>query len=255
MQTTDNTILVTGGGTGIGLGLAKSFHELGNKVIIAGRRRHVLDEAVKQNPGMGSYAFDVQKPDEIKRLAEWLRNNHPGLNVLINNAGIMHTENFKEAKNTDDMEATIATNLLGPLRMTAALLPTLLAQPHATIINVSSGLGFVPMVTVPTYSATKAAMHSYTQCLHYQLRDTNVQVIEIPPPHVATALTGRTNDPTAMPLAEFVEEVMEILKTQPFASEILVERVKPFRHAAESINYENFFYRLNSGGGGRKVPR
>jgi uncharacterized oxidoreductase len=253
MQTTGNTILVTGGGSGIGLGLAKAFHELGNKVIIAGRRRSVLDDVAKQNSGMASYAFDVQKPEEIKKLADWLRNNHRGLNVLINNAGIMRAENLKEQKSMADTEALVATNLLGPLRMTAALLPMLLGQPHAAVINVSSGLGFVPMATTPTYCATKAAIHSYTQSLRHQLKDTNVQVIEIIPPYVATNLMNGADDPMAMPLGDFINEAMGIIKTQHYAGEICVERVKPFRHAAESINYENFYYRLNSGAS--RVPR
>jgi uncharacterized oxidoreductase len=254
MQITGNTILITGGGTGIGLGLAKAFHELGNKVIISGRRRSVLDELAKQYHGMGTYAFDVQRPEEIKKFSEWLRSNHPDLNVLINNAGIQREENFQEIKNTDDMEAIVATNLLGPLRMTAALLPGLLGQPHATVMNVSSGLGFVPMANTPTYCATKAAIHSYTQSLRYQLKKTKVQVIEIIPPYVATDLMGGAKDPMAMPLDEFIEETMGIIKSQPYASEICVERVKPFRHAAESINFENFYYRLNSSGG-KRVPR
>jgi len=253
MQTTGNTILVTGGGTGIGLGLAKAFHELGNKVIIAGRRRSVLDEVAKQHQGMATYAFDIQRPDEIKKFCEWLRNNHPALNVLINNAGIMREENLREIKNTDDMEAIVATNFLGPLRLTAALLPGLLGQPNATVINVSSGLGFVPLASSPAYCATKAAIHSYTQSLRYQLKDTRVQVIEIIPPYVATDLIGGAKDPTAMPLAEFIEETMGIIKSQHYAGEICVERVKPFRHAAESINFENFYFRLNNGG--RRPPR
>jgi len=254
MHTTGNTILVTGGGTGIGLGFAKAFHGLGNQVIVAGRRKSVLDEVAGRHPGMASYALDIQSPEEIARLAEWLRGNYPGLNALVNNAGIMREENLKEITGTADMEAIVATNLLGPLRMTAALLPGLLAQPSATVINVSSGLGFVPLATTPTYCATKAAVHSYTQSLRYQLKDTNVQVIEVIPPYVATDLMGGSKeDPAAMPLDEFIAEAMEIIKTQPYAGEILVERVKPFRHAAESINYENFYYRLNSGA--KRVPR
>jgi uncharacterized oxidoreductase len=251
MHTTGNTILVTGGGTGIGLGLAKAFHGLGNKVIIAGRRKNLLDEVAKQNHGMASYAFDIQKPEEIKKISEWLHKNHSGLNVLINNAGIMRTENLKDIKNTGDMEAMIATNLLGPLRMTAALLPGLLGQPHAAVINVSSGLGFVPLASVPTYCAAKAALHSYTQCLRYQMKGTKVQVIEIIPPYVATDLLGGAEDPAAMPLGEFIDETMEIIKSNHHGGEVCVERVKPFRHAAESINFENFFNRLNSG----RVPR
>jgi uncharacterized oxidoreductase len=247
MHTKGNTILITGGGTGIGLGLAKSFHELGNKVIIASRRRELLDEVVKKCPGMASYGLDIQKPDEIKSFAEWLKKNFPALNVLINNAGIMKTENLTDQRDFTDMEAIVATNLLGPMRLTAALIPLLVNQPHATIMNVSSGLAFVPMATAPTYCATKAAMHSYTQSLRHQLKYSKIQVIELIPPYVSTHLMHHDEDPGAMPVDLFISEVMEIVKHQHHIHEICVENVKHLRMAAEAISYEKVYRTMNHG--------
>jgi len=161
MQTGDNTILITGGGSGIGRGLAESFHSLGNRVIISGRRRSVLDETTAANPGMASLLLDVENGDAIRAFATTASTRYPGLNVLINNAGIMRAEDLREQPgDVSTAEATIRTNLLGPIRLTAALLPLLMAQPRATIINVSSGLAFVPRADSPTYCATKAAIHS-----------------------------------------------------------------------------------------------
>jgi uncharacterized oxidoreductase len=245
---TNNTILITGGGSGIGKGLAEAFHALGNKVIIAGRRKHVLDKTTSANPGMSSIELDVEKPEAIQAFALQVTADHPGLNVLINNAGVMSPENLKSPQNgLAESEATITTNLLGPIRLTAALLPHLQKQARATVMNVSSGLAFVPMAMTPTYCATKAAIHSYTQSLRYQLRETSVQVVELIPPYVQTELTGvrQANDPNAMPLGEFIAETINILKSSPDATEVCVERVKPLRFAESSGGYDAFFKKFN----------
>jgi uncharacterized oxidoreductase len=244
----NNTILITGGGSGIGKGLAEAFHALGNKVIIAGRRKHILDKTTSANPGMSSMELDIERPEAIQAFALQVTRDHPRLNVLINNAGIMSPENLKSPQNgLTESEATITTNLLGPIRLTAALLPHLQKQPRATLMNVTSGLAFVPMAMTPTYCATKAAIHSYTQSLRYQLRDTSVQVLELIPPYVQTELTGarQANDPNAMPLGEFIAESMSILKSSPDATEICVERVKPLRSAESSGGYDAFFKKFN----------
>jgi uncharacterized oxidoreductase len=144
-----------------------------------------------------------------------------------------------------DAQAIINTNLLGPMRLTAALLPLLGKQPRAAIINVSSGLAFVPIAPTPTYCATKAALHSYTQSLRYQLKGTNTEVLELIPPYVATHLMGGASDPRAMPLERYIAEVMDILKSQPCVTEICVENVKRLRFAAESGKYEGIFQGLN----------
>jgi uncharacterized oxidoreductase len=250
MNTTENTILVTGGGSGIGRGLAEAFHKLGNKVIIAGRRQSVLDETVAANPGMASAVLDVEDAANIRSFSKKLTGDFPALNAIILNAGIMKPENL--LAQTDDLstvESTITTNLLGPIRLIAALMPHLQKQPHATIMTVTSGLAFVPMAPTPTYCATKAAIHSYTESLRYQLKSTNIQVLELAPPYVQTELTGsqQASDPRAMPLADYLSEVMNIIKTQPDATEILVERVKPLRFAASNgqEKYNAFFKTFN----------
>ncbi len=246
MNTTGNTILITGGGSGIGRGLAEAFHALGNQVIIAGRRAQALDATTAANPGMKSISLDIEDPAKIRSFATEIAARYPSLNVLMNNAGIMRIERL-QAQQADlaDAEAMIATNLLGPIRLTAALLPLLQKQPRSTVINVSSGLAFVPLAPTPTYCATKAAIHSYTQSLRYQLRGSAIEVLELIPPYVATDLLNGASDPRAMPLDKYIAEVMEIIKTQPTAVEISVENVKRLRFAAESGRHDAVFNGLN----------
>ena len=246
MKTTGNTILITGGGSGIGRGLAEAFHALGNRVIISGRRKQALDDTTAKNPGMTSLPLNIEDPASIRAFADQIAKQYPALNVLINNAGIMRVEKLQSPQDgLADAESTIATNLLGPIRLTAAFLPLLKKQPSSTIINVSSGLAFVPMAPTPTYCATKAALHSYTQSLRYQLRNSTTEVLELIPPYVATDLSGGASDPRAMPLDKYIAEVMAILKTQPSPAEICVENVKPLRFAAESGHYDAAFRGLN----------
>lgn len=246
MQLTGNTILVTGGGSGIGRALAEALHGYGNQVVIAGRRRTQLEQTTAVNPGMQAAVLDIGDKESIERFARDIAQRYPALNVVIHSAGIMRLERLADSR-LDDAEATVATNLLGPLRLTAALLPLLLAQPHASIMTVSSGLAFLPMATAPTYCATKAAIHSYTQSLRHQLRNTNVRVIELIPPYVQTELLGaqQAQDPHAMPLKDFIAESLAILKNTPDAAEICVERVKPLRFAEASGNYDAAFKNFN----------
>ncbi len=246
MQMSGNTILITGGGSGIGRALAEAFHANGNEVIIAGRRRQMLDETVAANPGMRSAVLDIESAEAIASFATQLTRDYPMLNAVVHNAGIMRPEDLRKGAVTD-AEAMVTTNLLGPIRLTAALLPHLLAQPAATIMTVSSGLAFMPMALTPTYCATKAAIHSYTESLRYQLKDTRVQVMELIPPYVQTGLMGdrQANDPNAMPLAEFISETMSLLKSTPDATEIRVERVEPLRFAERSGSYDSFFKTFN----------
>lgn len=246
MKLTGNTILITGGGTGIGRGLAEAFHQLGNKVIIAGRRKQALDDTTAANPGMKSATLNIEDPKAIRAFAAEMSANYPALNVVIQNAGIMRPENL--SAHQDDLaaaESIIATNLLGPIRLNAALTPQLQKQPVATIMTVSSGLAFVPLTITPTYSATKAAIHSFTQSLRYQLRSTSIEVLELIPPYVQTDLMGGAEDPRAMPLDKYIAEVMAILKTEPKSGEICVENVKALRFAAENGKYDAVFNGLN----------
>jgi uncharacterized oxidoreductase len=249
MKITGNSILITGGGSGIGRGLAEALHKLGNKVIIAGRRKQVLDETTAANPGMASAILNIEDAAGIRTFAAKLVADFPALNVVINNAGIMRPEDLLTQTDLTDAEAIITTNLLGPMRLTTALLPQLLKQPNAAIITVSSGLAFIPMAMTPTYNATKAAIHSYSQALRYQLKSTNVKVLELVPPYVQTELMGsrQAADPRAMPLKDYLAETIELMRTQPDATEILVERVKPLRFAEQNgkEKYDAFFKQFN----------
>lgn len=249
MQTTGNTILITGGGSGIGRGLAEAFQALGNQVIIAGRRREALDEVTAANRGMKSAVLDIEDPAAIRAFGETAARDFPALNVVIHNAGIMRPEKLASPPSyLPDAEAMITTNLLGPIRLNAALLPLLRRQPRSTIMTVSSGLAFVPMALTPTYCATKAAIHSYSITLREQLKGTTTEVIELIPPYVQTNLMGpqQAQDPRAMPLEDFLKEVMQILKTQPSVTEVVVERCKPLRFAAESGTFDAVFKGLNA---------
>jgi uncharacterized oxidoreductase len=249
MNVTGNTILITGGASGIGRGLAESFHKLGDQVIISGRRQGALDEVTAANPGMQSLQLDIGDKAGVAAFAKEVAARYPSLNVLINNAGVMQPEDIATAPDYLDIaEQTINTNLLGPIRLTAALLPHLRAQPRAAILTVSSGLAFVPMAATPTYSATKAAIHSYSMSLRHQLRGTAVEVIEIAPPYVQTHLMGeqQASDPNAMPLEDFITEVMQILSSQPDIAEVVVGRCIPLRFAAENGKLDATFQAVNS---------
>lgn len=247
MKMNGNTILITGAGSGIGLALAIEFANLDNQVIVAGRSREKLKSA--EEKGFKTVYGDMSDPASIEALAKKVTEDFPKTNVVIHNAGILKTEDLVQGGNSKIQEETIATNLLGPMRLTDALLPHLLKQSAAAIMTVSSGLAFVPLASCPTYCATKAAIHSYSQSLRLQLKDTSVEVIEITPPYVQTTLGGeyQATDPNAMPLKEFISEVMQILKSKQQPEEILVKRVHPLRFAAEGGQgkYEAFFKKFN----------
>lgn len=230
MKTTGNTILITGGGSGIGRGLAEAFHRLGNQVIIAGRRRANLDETIAANPGMQAIELDIGDPQSIAAAAREVVAKWPSLNVLINNAGVMHIDDLSQPVDDAMLVSTLTTNVMGPIRLTGALVEHLKQQGDATIVNVSSVLGFVPMAMAGVYSSTKAAMHSYTQSLRYKLKDTSVRVVEIAPPWVQTDLLNSKNEPRAMPLAPFIEQTMHELGTD--AEEALVDVARPLRNNA-----------------------
>jgi uncharacterized oxidoreductase len=245
MKLSGNTILITGGGSGIGRELAHRFLALGNKVIVAGRRREALEEAVRGREAMFAIELDVADPASVEATARALVADHPDLNILINNAGIMASEDLSGSRDLDIAEATVTTNLLGPIRLANALIDHLKSRPDSAIINLSSGLAFVPLVSAPTYSATKAAIHSYTMSLREQLKG-QVEVIELIPPGVQTDLTpGQATREGYMPLDDYIDEVMSLLEIQPTPPEIAVQRVKFLRNAEAEGLFEQTFATLN----------
>jgi len=249
MKLSGNTILMTGGNAGIGRALAQALQARGNRVIVAGRRAEAIDAVVEADPGIAGLVLDVGNPGSIAAGAGRLAAEHRDLNVVIHNAGIMRAEDLTaDPYDLTDAEETVATNLLGPIRLTAALLPQLRRNAPATIMTVSSGLGFVPLAFTPTYAATKAAIHSWSQSLRWQLKGQGIEVIELVPPRVATDLMpGQREDPTSMPLDAFIAEVMALLEADGAAPEVLVKQVRPFRIAERDGEYDAFYERLNTG--------
>jgi len=230
MKTRGNTILITGGATGIGFALAEAFAKAGNTVIICGRRENRLKEACARLPGIETLVCDVSKKRDRESLFRWVKNNYPALNVLVNNAGVQKMVDLtKGARDLLEGENEIATNLVAPIHLTALFIPLLSRQKEAAIINVSSGLGFVPIAAMPVYCATKAGVHLFTVSLRHQLKGTSIKVFEIVPPMVDTEL-GRdtTEEPESgyrgIPPAQVATETMRALRRDEF--EILVGEAK-----------------------------
>jgi uncharacterized oxidoreductase len=242
MKLTGNTILITGGTSGIGRALAEELHARGNKVIIAGRRQHLLDEVTSRNPGMDGISADMGDGGSVARFADEVKSRYPDLNVLINNAGIARMEDYTADSIDASVPASIIqTNITSVIQLTSALLPTLRAQPHSTLMVTTSGLAFVPYPPGPVYGATKAFLHNWLDALRMQLRKTSVEVLELAPPYVQTELGGpnQATDPRAMPLHDFTREVIEIIGSNGIQKgEILVDRVKPLRWAEKNGEYE-----------------
>jgi len=245
VKTSGNTILITGGGSGIGRELALRFNALGNTVIVAGRRMETLEETIAGQQNMHAMVIDVEDSEDIAAFAKRVVAEHPNLNVLINNAGIMRREDLTSTHDLIDAEQTVVTNLLGPIRLTNALTDHLVSQPDATIVNVSSGLAFVPLSGTPTYNATKAAIHSYTISLREQLKG-KVELIELAPPAVQTELTpGQSTREGYMPLDDFIDEVMTLFQQNPTPKEILVENVNFLRWAERDGHFDEVVEMLN----------
>lgn len=238
MKTTGNTILMTGGGSGIGEALAHRFHDRGDTVIIAGRRQDALDRAAAGRERIHTVVLDVEDVGAVDAFAGRIVRDFPALNVLFNNAGIMKFEDLTQRRDLADAEATLAINILGPIRLTNALIDHLTQVPDAAIVNVTSGLAFVPLVAAPTYSASKAAIHSYTVSLRTQLAG-KVEIIELAPPGVRTDLTpGQANRPGYMPLEAFADALAAQFALQPTPSEILVDEVQFLRQAEREGRFD-----------------
>jgi uncharacterized oxidoreductase len=233
-----NTVFIPGATSGIGLGLALRLQAAGNTVVVAGRRRALLDEIVRDHPGLEAVELDTTDPQAVVDVSAEVQRRWPETNVVVAMAGIMQTEDVTTGDFLATAEATVTTNLLGPIRLIAAWTSFLQTQPAASIVTVSSGLASVPLPITPTYNATKAAIHSFSEGIRVQLADTSVQVVELVPPAVQTTLLGQQDDPSAMPLDEYLDETMALLEAQPDAHEILVERVKFLRNAEAEGRYD-----------------
>ena len=246
MKSTGNTILVTGGGSGIGAGLAQRWHDAGNTVIVAGRRQDALDAVIAGRDWMYAMTLDVSDAAAIEAFAQRLLAAHPTLNVLVNNAGVMRLEPADRARDLHAAEEQVTTNLLGPIRLTNALVDHLAAQADAALVNVTSGLAFVPLVDAAVYSATKAAIHSWTVSLRDALAG-RIEVIELAPPGVQTELTpGQAHRPGYLPLPDFLDEVMALFGQTPTPPEIVVERVRWQRDAEREGRFDETFRQLNA---------
>jgi short-subunit dehydrogenase involved in D-alanine esterification of teichoic acids len=250
MNITGNTIFIPGSTSGIGEALAIALYEKGNTVIVGGRRRAELARLAEQHPGLDTVEIDTADPVSVSTAARTVLSRHPDLNVLVTMAGVMRTEDWTTADSgfLDSAESTITTNVLGPIRLIAAFIDHLRAQPDSTIMTVSSGLAFAPLKVTPSYNASKAAVHMLSESLRLQLAGTSVHVVELVPPSVQTnLLPGQQDNPVAMPLDDFVGEVMTLLDTEPDAHEILVDNVKFLRFGEARGDYGAVVQALNAG--------
>ncbi|OFB41212.1 oxidoreductase [Mycolicibacterium sp. (ex Dasyatis americana)] len=248
MKISGNTIFIPGSTSGIGLALALALAAKGNTVIVGGRRTELLEQIATEHPELETVRIDTADPDSITAAAATVLGDHPDLNVVIAMAGIMAIEDWHTPEGfLRSAEATITTNVLGPIRLIAAFTEHLQAQPDATIITVSSGLAFAPLRATPSYNASKAAIHMLTESVRMQLADTSVELVELIPPSVATDLVpGQRESSFAMPLDDFVSEVVDLLERRPDAKEIQVDRVKFLRYGEARGDYDEVVATLNA---------
>ncbi|HEV2634028.1 MAG TPA: SDR family NAD(P)-dependent oxidoreductase [Actinocrinis sp.] len=248
MNITGNTIFIPGSTSGIGLALALALQDRGNTVIIGGRRADLLEKIAAEHPGLGTVQVDTADPASIQAAAKDVLSRYPELSVLVAMAGIMRVEDWHRPEGfLSSAESVITTNLLGPVRLIAAFVEHLQTRPDATIVTVSSGLAFAPLRATPSYNASKAGIHLLSESLRLQLADTSVKVVELVPPAVRTELVpGQEVNEAAMPLDEFIAEVLGLLETQPDATEIQVERVKFLRYGEARGDYAKVVATLNA---------
>lgn len=225
MRTTGNTILITGGTSGIGRAFAEEFTRLGNKVIICGRREDRLNTIQESHSGIAARTCDIAQTNERESLADWIIAHHPDVNILINNAGVQLVTDLTKPVNLDLVRKEIETNFIAPVHLTSLLISHLATKSNAAIINISSGLAFVPIAFMPVYCATKAAMHSMTLSLRYQLRNLPIKVFEIVPPSVNTELGhDRREDKSklhgGLPISDFINEAMNAIRDDNFEAAI-----------------------------------
>jgi short-subunit dehydrogenase involved in D-alanine esterification of teichoic acids len=248
MNISGNTVFIPGSTSGIGLALALALQSRGNTVIVGGRRAGQLEQIAAEHPSIDTVQIDTADAASIDSAARQVLARHPNLNILVTMAGIMRIEDWHQpATFLDSAESVITTNVLGPIRLIAAFIEHLRAQPDATIVTVSSGTGFAPLAVTPSYNASKAAIHMLSESIRLQLAGSSVQVMELEPPSVRTSLLpGQETSEWAMPLDEFVTEVVALLESQPDAKEIQVERVKFLRYGEARGDYDQVVATLNA---------
>ena len=248
MNISGNTVFIPGSTSGIGLALALALQAKGNSVIVGGRRADLLEQIAAEHPGLDTVQIDTSDSASIDSAAKEVLARHPDLNVLVPMAGIMRIEDWRRPQEfLASAESVITTNVLGPIRLIAAFIEHLEAQPAAAIITVSSGLGFTPLAATPSYSASKAAIHLLSESIRLQYADTSVQIIELVPPSVRTELVpGQEDNEQAMPLDEFITEAVGLLESRPEAKEIQVERVKFLRYGEARGDYDQVVATLNA---------
>ncbi|MGH3625858.1 MAG: SDR family oxidoreductase, partial [Sciscionella sp.] len=229
MEIANRTVLIVGGTSGIGRGLAQRFKGAGSTVIVGGR-------SPEAQGGLETVRIDVTDPDSILRARDDVLDAHPDLDVIVTMSGVMFTEDLRDTAHIAATETTIATNLLGSIRVVDAFMPHLVGRGSGTIVTVSSGIAFLPFPLMPSYGASKAGVHAYTESLRAQLAGTGIEVTELVPPAVATAGQEKLN-PAALPLDAFLDEVMDLLAAEPTAHEILVKGVLAHRWAERDATY------------------
>ncbi|RDI32121.1 SDR family oxidoreductase [Lentzea flaviverrucosa] len=247
MDITGNTVFIPGATSGIGLALALALRERGNTVVVGGRRTELLDRIAAEHPGVETVRIDTADAASVQAAAKDVIARFPSVNVLITMAGVMRVEDWHRPESfLESAEGTVTTNVLGPIRLIAAFVEHFQTLPDATIMTVSSGLAFAPLKITPSYNASKAAIHMLSETLRLQLADTSVKVVELEPPAVRTdLLPGHAENEHAMPLSEYVAEVMSIIETRPDAREIQVERVKFLRYGEARGDYDQVVAAIN----------
>ncbi|MEU5875792.1 SDR family NAD(P)-dependent oxidoreductase [Glycomyces sp. NPDC047369] len=248
MDISGNTVFIPGSTSGIGLALALALQARGNTVVVGGRRADLLERIAAEHPGLGTVRIDTADPASIAAAAKEVLERYPDLNVLVTMAGIMRAEDWHRPEGfLATAEATVETNVLGPIRLIGAFVEHLRTRPDATIMTVTSGLAFAPLRATPTYNASKAAVHMLSESLRLQLADTSVKVVELVPPAVQTDLMpGHAENANALPLDDYIAEVMGLIESRPDAKEIQVERVKFLRYGEARGDYDQVVAALNA---------
>jgi uncharacterized oxidoreductase len=236
MDVSNRTVFIAGGTSGIGLELARRFAAAGSAVIVGGRRKDQLDRLAAE--GFATVSIDVTDQDSVGRARDAIIHSHPALDTVVTMSGVMIPEDLRDPAHFGTAQKTIDTNLLGTIRVIDAFTPHLIERGAGTIVTVTSGIGFLPFPPMPTYAASKAGVHAYSEALRAQLDGTGIEVCELVPPAVATTPEQARANPRALDLAEFATEVMDLLRGDPTPREILVKGVLMHRWAERDGTYD-----------------